>query len=44
LKIKVDLKIFIFTLFFFVAKQLETYILLMIFAFLHEIRTYSGTV
>jgi len=37
LQIKLDLKIFIFVLFFFVTKQLEIYIYLMMFALLHEL-------
>lgn len=35
--IKLDFKIFIFILFFFVTKQIQIYIELMIFALLHEI-------
>ncbi|MCI8518848.1 MAG: hypothetical protein HFJ51_01660 [Clostridia bacterium] len=37
MQIKLDLKIFIFVLFFFVTKQLEMYIYLMIFALFHEL-------
>ena len=36
MQIKVDLKIFLFLLLFFITKQIEIYAILMIFAFLHE--------
>ena len=36
MQIKLDLKVFIFILFFFVTKQLEIYLYLMIFALFHE--------
>ena len=36
MQIKVDLKILIFALIFFLTNQIKLYILLMIFAFIHE--------
>lgn len=37
MQIRLNIKIFIFILFFFATKQLEIYLSLMIFALLHEI-------
>ena len=37
MQIRLNIKIFIFVLFFFVTKQLEVYTGLMLFALLHEI-------
>ena len=37
MQIKFDVKILILLLIFFITKQLETYVILMIFAFLHEL-------
>ena len=37
MQIRLNIKIFIFLLFFFVTKQLEIYLSLMAFALLHEI-------
>ena len=37
MQIKVDLKILIFALIFFLTNQIKLYILLMIFAFIHEL-------
>ncbi len=37
MSIKIDLRIFLFGILFFLTKQIETYAILMIFAFLHEL-------
>lgn len=37
MNIKIDLRIFLFGILFFLTKQIETYAILMIFAFLHEL-------
>ena len=37
MKFKVDFKIFLFILLFFITKQIETYATIMIFAIIHEL-------
>ena len=37
MRLKIDLKIFIFILLFFLTKQIELYAIIMIFAFIHEL-------
>ena len=45
MQIKIDMKILIFALIFFLANQIKIYIVLMIFAFLHEIgHIFIGTI
>ena len=37
MKFKIDLKIFLFLILFYFTKQIETYVLIIIFAFIHEL-------
>lgn len=37
MRFKIDLKIFLFLLLFYFTKQIETYVLLIVFAFIHEL-------
>ncbi len=41
MRFRIDLKIFIFILLFYITKQIESYGMIMFFAILHEFRTFT---